>query len=107
MSDARYVVLHHTGHGPDHYDFLLATDADGPLLTWRLARWPVDPADAVAAEPLPPHRRAYLTYEGEVSGGRGRVRRVAEGVADGVTVADDAVGFRLDGRQVFLPTTPR
>lgn len=75
-----FVVLHHTGHGEPHFDLMLATDDAGPLLTWRLSDWPPGPTTRVT--PLPPHRRVYLHYEGDVSGGRGEVRRVAAGVYD-------------------------
>jgi hypothetical protein len=53
----------------------------------------------VRACALPPHRPAYLTYEGEVSGGRGRVRRVDEGTCE--LLADDPgrVVLRLRGRR--------
>ena len=63
-----YVVLRHVGHGPPHFDLMLERMADGPLRTFRAAAWPV-----VSRQPLTPlvdHRRAYLAYEGDVSGGR-------------------------------------
>jgi hypothetical protein len=47
------------------------------LLTWRADHWPL--ADGTRLTLLGEHRRAYLAYEGPVSGGRGEVRRVAEG----------------------------
>jgi hypothetical protein len=79
-SHARYVVLHHTGYGTEHFDFMLDLDAAGPLLTWRLPAWPA--ADVRDATPLPPHRRVYLEYEGPIGGDRGFVRRVAAGTCD-------------------------
>jgi len=77
-----YVVLHHTGHGSAHFDLLFedADDPGGGLTTFRCPRWP--PAVGDAWEELPPHRRAYLTYEGPVSGGRGEVRRIDAGRCD-------------------------
>ncbi len=71
----KYVVLHHTGWIEDHFDLMLETDADGPLRTWRLDHFPA----ARLITPLPPHRRAYLNYEGPVSNNRGHVKRVAMG----------------------------
>ena len=62
------------------------------LRTWRLSH-PPDADEDVLAEPLPDHRRAYLDYEGPVSGGRGEVWRW------------DAGDFRLieeDGNQLKL-----
>lgn len=90
----RYVLLRHEcpadyRDGP-HWD-LMIEDGDA-LRTWsllslpaawrtpqsktamrKLARWPV------TATELPPHRLAYLEREGEVSGGRGSVSRIARG----------------------------
>jgi len=82
----RYVVLHHTGWNEDHFDLMLEADTDGPLLTWRLDAFPAPTRVQLLAN----HRRDYLTYEGDVSNGRGRVRRVAEGeyVVKDKTVAD-------------------
>jgi hypothetical protein len=77
-SPRRYVVLHHTGYGEPHFDFMIAVDDISPLRTWRSPVWPID--RRTPPQPLPDHRRVYLTYEGPVSNGRGHVRRVAEGV---------------------------
>jgi hypothetical protein len=63
----RYAVLNHDWPTP-HYDLLL--QQGGVLKAWRL----FDPPDQ--DQPLMPnaeHRLLYLDYEGEVSGGRGRV----------------------------------
>ena len=46
----------------------------GVLRTWSLSRPPLPPI-CMEAELLADHRLAYLEYEGEVSGGRGRVVR--------------------------------
>ncbi|MDR3183054.1 MAG: hypothetical protein LBT89_09085 [Planctomycetaceae bacterium] len=51
------------------------------------------------AELLPPHRKAYLNYEGEVSGNRGSVRRIDAGTY--VALSPDV--FLLDG-QIFSGT---
>lgn len=66
----RFAILEHD-HPTLHWDFML--EADGVLLTWRLAAPPSlgdTPAEAIAN-----HRLAYLTYEGPVSGNRGHVKR--------------------------------
>ena len=74
----RYVVLHHTGHGPDHFDFMVErSPGSSLLLTWRIT--PGCGEAETPAEQLDDHRRAYLDDEGEVSGGRGSVRRVDAG----------------------------
>ena len=54
----------------DHFDLMIQ---DGnQLATWRLAEWPVEKEHQVVVE-LPPHRIAYLDYEGPLSGDRGHV----------------------------------
>jgi len=74
-----FVIHLHTGHGRKHYDLMLS-HAEA-LATWQL---PASPAELAPGEDLPAarladHRRAYLTYEGPVRGGRGAVRRIDEG----------------------------
>ncbi len=89
VADAPYVVLRHTGQrrgaaGGDHYDLLVDLAAGGAqrrVWTWRIfnpiEHWgPETPAERIAD-----HRIMYMTYEGEISGGRGAVRRVAAGTA--------------------------
>jgi len=78
----RFVLLEHIGHPDDpaglHYDLLL--EGAEACRTWRLATIPVAGGDAVAAEPLPPHRLEWLGIErAEVSGGRGFAKRVDAG----------------------------
>lgn len=81
----RWVVLRHTGHpeAPPHFDWLLER-ADGPgrnLIAFRTPERPdVCGIGGFSAERLPDHRPLYLDYEGEISGGRGRVERVAQGM---------------------------
>lgn len=88
---ARPMVLleHQTGPGERHFDWMLQRD-DSPqeptgderiLTTFRVG----DRIDRLVAGAnfeavrIHDHRLLYLTYEGEISGGRGRVRRVAAG----------------------------
>ena len=71
----RFAILAHD-HPAPHWDLFLEA---GPVLrSWRLAA-PLISGVAVAAEPTPEHRLAYLDYEGPVSGGRGTVTRVDTG----------------------------
>ena len=66
----RFVILEHD-HPHLHWDLML--DAGDALQTWRLAQPP--DADSIEATALGDHRRAYLDYEGPVSGNRGTVKR--------------------------------
>ena len=87
----RFVVLRHDGIDHPHFDLLLEPLPGAPLLlTWRTDRWPIDRPTPLTR--LADHRNAYLVYEGPVSGGRGFVRRVAEG-----TCEIDALGITIRG----------
>lgn len=88
-----FVVLHHTGVPAAHYDLLIDVGESLPLLTWRLPTWPPPPQPFIAQR-QPDHRRFYLTHEGPVSGGRGEVRRVANGRCE----------IKQPTRQVYLLT---
>jgi hypothetical protein len=92
MSDPpRYVVQHHTGREPEHYDLMLQR---GDILwTWQLAQ----PPGATAQEALHifDHRLDYLTYEGPISGERGHCRIIDSGLLRWLAVADDCVAFEL------------
>jgi len=98
----RYVVLHHTGYGPDHFDLLLETSPGADLASWRCSDWPLK-ADSRLTK-LPDHRRAYLEYEGEVSNHRGRVKRVAAGEVSIIPATAGGITVRLDGGpEIALP----
>ena len=102
-SGLRYVVLHHTGYGEDHFDLMFEVSVDDPLRTLRSPVWPI--TQDVQLTPLGNHRREYLTYEGPVSGGRGHVRQVAAGTYDGAM--DDACMYvtftsGTDGRPIII-----
>lgn len=79
------LLRHELPDGTSHVDWMIAPDdMDGRelLVTFRVAGR-VDELTAgerLAARRIGDHRRAYLTFEGPVSDGRGTVRRLAGGV---------------------------
>lgn len=96
----RYVILQHEtppGYArPTHWDFMLE---DGPALaTWALEK-PLVAEEPNAAEQLADHRRAYLDYEGPVSGDRGAVKQWDAGVCDVVERTSDRMTLTLNGRR--------
>ncbi len=91
----RYVILEHD-FPSRHWDFML--ESGDVLKTWRLAA-PPQPGSAVAAEPSFDHRRAYLDYEGPVSGGRGTVTRWDAGTFSWEQEVG-AVAVRLEGQRL-------
>jgi len=88
MHALRTVILEHTAADGVHHDWLIEDPrlpdpkaADARLWTARVAPPPAHWAalGRFDVEVIAPHRRHYLAYQGPISGGRGRVRRVAEG----------------------------
>lgn len=80
------VILHHVTPQGSHYDWLMTypysfpqsapglwtARIDHPPTHWRIGQ-------RLTLTPLPDHRPHYLHYQGPISGGRGHVRRVAQG----------------------------
>jgi hypothetical protein len=96
---SRFVILHHCVEGGEHWDLML--EHGDTLATWQLSRQPTTHADLpIAANPIGDHRRAYLDYEGPVSGNRGEVRRVDSGTVEWLEFSDDAYLFRLCGNRL-------
>lgn len=93
-----------------HFDWMF--ERQGVLLTW--ATEPLQSLSGICevdAERLADHRLAYLHYEGEISQGRGRVRRVAAGHYEPVTVAEDSwvarIWWQTSALQLELPPASR
>lgn len=124
----RFVLLHHTGwpDHSDHFDLMLQTDA-GENDERRVLKTFSTVADVFPTGERstgdsggdlnvfrlgPPHRRAYLKFEGPVTENRGVVVRIDEGELDFVTTTrpgrDEIVvrliGVRLKGEFRFVPT---
>jgi len=83
----RYILLEHRGAPDDpaglHYD-LLVEDGDA-CRTWRLDSLPPVGGGEVRAVEIARHRLAWLdAVEEDVSGGRGRVQRIAAGTCSPV-----------------------
>jgi hypothetical protein len=79
MAEALYVVLRHEGIEKPHFDLMFQTAPGSALATWRSDKWPIE--KAVTVEKLADHRAAYLTFEGNISGNRGTVRRIEQGIS--------------------------
>lgn len=94
----KFVILRHTGHGDEHWDFMLETD--DALATWQCSADPADlsPGQGLVCKQLPPHRRAYLTYEGPVRQGRGQVRRTEAGTYEDTSTKENERNLFLRGQ---------
>jgi hypothetical protein len=98
VPERRFAVLRHdVKPGETHWDLLLEGAPEGKLFTWRLAApLPERAGERVRAERSFDHRALYLEYEGEISGDRGRVARVASGITH------DREGVPTSERFVFV-----
>ncbi|HYE60463.1 MAG TPA: hypothetical protein VD997_00580 [Phycisphaerales bacterium] len=86
----------------DHYDWMFERpqEAGGKLVSFRILQaLDLSEPQEFAAVRTPDHRREYLEYEGPVSGGRGRVLRVASGECLSVVerAGEMEVVVRFDG----------
>ncbi len=91
-----FVIQFHTGFRRDHYDLMIENGS--ALATFELDRRADEiPAGAsINVTRLADHRREYLEYEGEISGGRGRVKIADRGRCEG-NFEGDKWEFTLDG----------
>jgi hypothetical protein len=101
----RSVLLHHLAADcGDHYDWLLAS-GEGPhdtddrvLVAFRVAGR-IDLATSgqvFEAERIADHRWLFLTYEGEISQGRGQVERVAAGIWTPRVIEDGTISGEIE-----------
>lgn len=93
----RFVLLHHVLREGAHWDLML--EAGDALITWHIAE---DPALLAADRPVSvrqirDHRRAYLDYEGPVSGDRGHVTRSDAGEYELIERRENVWDLRLTG----------
>src|SRR5262249_15251211 len=89
----RFVILEHD-HPHLHWDLML--ECGDVLRSWRLES-PPRSGTSVRAESIGDHRRAYLDYEGPVSGGRGAVTRWDAGALSWDELRADRIVVSLQG----------
>ncbi len=94
------VLLHRTPPGyprGTHFDLML--EHDGTLRTWALSELPAA-GQTVDGEALADHRLEYLSFEGELAGGRGAVCRVDAGTYDSIQAGPDSLTVSLQGAKL-------
>jgi hypothetical protein len=94
--ERRFVIQRHCSPAGDHFDFML--ECADALATWQLPAWPPPCGATLPATALADHRKAYLDYEGEVSGGRGSVAIVDSGRYETIEHGEGLWLIRLAGR---------
>lgn len=94
---AMVLLRHDLPDGSWHWDWMIDRGDSGALLTFRvLTRIDSEGCGPFDAERLLDHRREYLVYEGEVSAGRGRVRREAVGEVLSIAEHTGTLSLRVD-----------
>lgn len=89
------LLRHDLPDGAHHFDWMLARDDNGLLMTFRLDRDISLDTNPFEGDLLADHRRAYLEYEGEISGNRGVVIRVSTGLCTIHTCTDQMIELSL------------
>lgn len=98
----RFTILKHDKPGEPHYDLLL--EWGDVLRTWAVAS-PPEADVAVDAQMLSDHRMIYLDYQGEVSGGRGKVAQWDTGCYEIMEETDERLVVHLKGKRIELVGT--
>ena len=94
----RFVILRHETppHAPRPLHWDLMFERNAKLVTWALADEPA-PGKNVDAELLADHRMEYLEFEGELTKGRGTVRRWDAGTFSVEQWDDERITVLLSG----------
>lgn len=96
MHGDRFVVQEHTTPEGIHWDLML--EQDGVLITFRLEDEPVQSLEhEVRAVKIFDHPLRFLTYEGPVQKGTGKVRIVDRGAYQCRNRSEDLLAIELDG----------
>jgi hypothetical protein len=96
------VLLQHTlPDGSWHFDLMIAQHESPDLWTLRVSQaFDLKQHAPFEGTSLPPHRSAYLTYEGPVRDGKlGSVRRVLQGLGAVVVRESISITLQWDGSQ--------
>jgi hypothetical protein len=93
----QFVIQQHTTANGVHWDLMLETD--GTLWTWRLNTPPAEIKNKpIDAERIADHPIRFLTYEGPVQSGTGRVTIADKGTYTLCEQTDNILLFELHGK---------
>jgi hypothetical protein len=98
VTPLRYVILRHENIDSPHFDLMFEMAPGGLLATWRSGVWPIESPTPLLR--LGDHRRDYLTYEGALTGNRGRVRRIEAGTFVRETPSSGLIAVKLTADSV-------
>ena len=95
-SEKKFVIQEHTTPDGVHWDLML--EMENTLWTWRLNVPPAEiKNEAIGAERIHDHPLRFLTYEGPVQNGTGRVKIVDKGIYMLLKQTDTALLIDIQG----------
>ncbi len=96
----QFVIHLHSGFGEEHYDLMLSYG--NVLATWQLRESPLGmkAGQEIPALRLADHRIEYLTYQGPVSQGRGKVTMLDKGNYELVKQSPTRWELQVKGEQI-------
>lgn len=104
MNDKRFVIHEHKTADGVHWDLML--ECDEVLSTFRLEQAPAQVLlEPVRAEKIFGHPLRFLTYEGPVQQGTGRVHLVEGGTYRTIEASEDRLVLDLSGAILKGPFT--
>ncbi|MDJ0507765.1 MAG: DNA polymerase ligase N-terminal domain-containing protein [Crocosphaera sp.] len=94
-----FVFHFHTDYKSPHYDLML--DDGDALATWQLEipLSEIVEKQTISVHKIQDHRLFYLTYEGDISGGRGKIQRIDFGYYQPLMIQVFYWDFILRGQQ--------
>ena len=95
----RFVIQEHVVGDESHWDLML--QQGDTLATWQVLIEPINwRTGAIECCRLSDHRLKYLSYQGEISRGRGEVRIVDSGQYQPIEVKEDYWHVSINGGKV-------
>jgi bifunctional non-homologous end joining protein LigD len=93
----RFVVQQHIREGDVHWDLML--ESGHILKTWRLDTSPEHIGnEPISAEKISDHDVKFLTYQGIVNKGLGRVSIIDEGIIETIGETEQTIRLHLHGK---------
>jgi len=98
--ETEFAVLCHELADSLHWDLLL--EVGEVLATWQFPRNPCSDtsSEAIRVRRIQDHRKAYLDYQGPISGNRGQVSRIDRGTYVLMEQKSDQWTICLNGKQL-------
>jgi len=95
----RFVIHKHTQEKQTHWDLMI--ESGDKLKTWRLENPPEKLAsEKTKATPIFDHDKKFLTYQGPVNNGKGKVEIVDEGICIVESTSENETKINFYGKKL-------